>query len=377
MNKTKKIKIHISGVIISFQGTSFAMEYLLREFADVVTNEQQVEDLEIAIINETFRKPQKVDLIAKQLYVKNNKIMQCIRSKRNEIWVETTIQKGLPRKVNLYIPYEISDNISKMFHPAYLCKWQISLVNFVHGPFLGMMELLLLERNASYFHASAFRAYGEGGILLTGYGQVGKSTFVKWITNDNKNDIISEDFCIINSEKEVIPYSKQSRIRLQNKSDFEQYRKEVGNYSIMDQINYSVFKLLKRVGIHPIRILSVSEMFSNYKKVESIQIKDIYCMKREGTTFDIKAIEKNEFIEFSEKNLEIEFNNMIGVSEWLKALEAITKTKELKDQLSEKRKKIFESVFEKVNCRAAYIPYNENMEDTKKMVMDLVNQTYL
>ncbi len=372
MNYKEVLQVDISGVIVSFNCKPEIINYLAREFKGLIVSGKKNVNISVNIKNEKYHVPNTASMVGESIFIDKNNIIQRIRSKGNRVWLVYTIKGGLPSTVDVYIPYSIKNNISKLFHPTFLCKWKVSVINFIHGPFIGIVELYLIEKESTFFHASALSLNTKYGIAITGEGQTGKSSFVKWLTDNKDISVVSEDFCIINANNRITSYPKQSRVKIKSLKSYLQYYRGLNTVSIIDIFNFVIYYPLRIIGVRSLRILSFDEIFNDCMINYKAELKKIICINRNTKLFSVEQRSKEDFISFCEKNMMIEFNNIVGFSEFLMALNVLDIESLNENDISVRLKLFFGSLYDRVDCVFANIPYYDDIQLTKKLVIELI-----
>lgn len=378
IRRDTSLTVCVSDLNIRFEGIENPglRTYLLREFSCLIGQESEAPDVTIRVINEGFELSRSYVYIEKGIYASKHSLAQELCSRGNSIWILYNADTDIPSDVKVYIPYRFStDNLSKLFHPSFLCKWEVSMLNFVHGPLLGLVQMHLVRRKATFFHASALSTDGKSGIALAGNGHSGKSTFVKWLAQtDLAFCVLAEDFCVINENKELMSYPKQMRIHLnplQDVSYFKEYGQDDG---LLNRLNALLFLAFKRWGIGPIRRMSFQQVFGDQRVIPKVKLEIILVINRSSMGASITTISKTEFVSYCTEMMMTEISNLAGVQRLMKALDKIHGRATSFDDLRVEFQRQFELIFKQTKCYFLNIPYYDDIQETKKEVLQIFNE---
>lgn len=176
-------------------------------------------------------------------------------------------------EVNVYIKKQACCTVKKFISPFYESIDESCLADFFHGPFLGILQIKLLEKRQSLFHASMF--YKEkNAIVLAGGAQCGKSRLAIEMLQRYDGGYCSEDFCIITADTgEIYSLPHQSRVK-------KEQLKQIGyqNQGILDSVNLSIYAKIS--PNRAARRLPVEKIFKNSKYVRNGNAAIIYLLDR-------------------------------------------------------------------------------------------------
>lgn len=301
------ININIANILLSiFTDDNQIRNYITREFENNYLNDN-IDYIKPSVsinIYSTKKYEFKIEKkINNNIFTDSDKnIMQIIKAKGRKTIV---IYSKNFEKINIYIPYKTTTNeITKIINPKYLAKWQNCLIDFFHGPFLGILEYFLLKKDYTFIHGSSF-CYNSMGYVFSGKAQVGKTEIVNSLKNDAK--ILSDDFTILLDNSHISPYQKSIGVFLEN-INFDTYYSDKKRISIIfEKINFKIFKILR---FKPKRILFFKEVFTNSYSKDNIELNKIFYINRDNDNYKIKKIEVSEYVPEMVKILENEFNNL-------------------------------------------------------------------
>lgn len=367
------LQLKISNIYINFEcgNKQEIYNYLLREFEVFLIDKVINSHINIKIINQKLLIKNDYKFIKNNMYVNGKYLLQEIKSKGNKIQVLYNIEEELGKEIVIYIPYKIRKSIlEKVIHPSFITKWQCSLINFIHGPFIGIMQIYLLKYKETFLHASAI-SKSNNGILFVGDGQSGKSMFAKFLS-ENNNYVIAEDFCIISTENKVISYPKQCRV-YPNQLSKTSYFKEMKLYEkLIEKLNRVLFLPFKLINIKVIRRLQFKEIFYNSKIKNTEEISIILFLLREGEVCKINNDEEGKFVSRCLSTMKNEFQNLAGFMQLLEAYEVVKGEKDLFKRLLKDTEKCLKKLYENRECKIMYLPFYENISDAKYNIIEVL-----
>lgn len=303
------ININISDVLISFFTTNNQIkDYIIKEFENqYLHNIHNLKaDIKIYIYNNDKYDFKVANKLSDNIFIDDNeRIMQIIYAKGRKSFV---IYSKYFKQISVYIPYKTkNNNMTKITNPKYLNKWQNCLVDFLQGPFIGILEYFLLKNEHTFIHGSSF-SYKNFGYVFCGKAQVGKTEIVKVLQNDT--EILSDDFTILYDKQYICPYQKSIGVFWENINSDDYFNKKKKINIILEKINLAIFKILKFLGFKSKRIFFFKELFENCYSKDKINLKKIYFITRENESYTVKKFEKLDFIKYMIEILENEFNNL-------------------------------------------------------------------
>lgn len=211
--------------------------------------------------------------------------------------------------VDLYIPYKIKNSMmEKVLSPSYLERWNRCLIDFIHGPFLIFLQYQLLDRKKTLIHAGAIIRNGSVSVI-SGDAQVGKSTLIDGLLDDDSISVLSEDYVII-GDNIATAYPKQTRTYYDS-----WIKKRLRNDTFEEKCNIATFFLfskLRFMGVEAKRVVDYDELYGKERLSKNGKYGLVYFLKRDGEDVSIKEICDYEAARVSTENLKNEFGNIDG-----------------------------------------------------------------
>lgn len=368
------IKIDILDIPISFFADNhIIIDYIAKEFENQYLHRNKnilQTDVNVNIYsNKKFKFIIKENINDSVFVDKEGNVMQIIRAKGRRTFV---IYSQEFKEISVYIPYKIKNNsINKLFNPKYLNKWQDCLVDFIHGPFIGIIENFLLKNGHTFVHGSSF-SYGNLGYVFCGKAQVGKTEIAKALHHDAK--ILSDDLTILTNRNSIYPYQKSIGIFSEN-MNFDKYFKRKKEIDIIiEKINLRLFKVLSFLRLRSKRILFFKEVFENSYTGNGIDLKRIFYISREK---DYYKVEKFDYMDFVKKMVEILENEFNNLQNFWTILDLCTNFD--KEKFMIKIEDCLRIRLNNANIFIIYIPFFNNkyeLESTmKKIILNALNES--
>lgn len=367
-HKLKKVNIKISDMYICIcSDNQYINDYIIKEFKNSVVKEKDKNidtcmNIEVFVHEEhCFKIKEKVnDNIFKD---KDGKVLQIIKGKRRKSFV---IYDKNFSNIKIYIPYKVSDsNVKKIFNPKFLNKFENSLLDFFQGPFIGIMEYLLVKKDNTFIHGSAC-SYNDFGYVFCGKAQVGKTEIANSILD--KAQIISDDFTILCNNSSIVPYQKSVGVFWDNINIKKYFKNKKKSEIFWQKINIFLFKLLKITGIKLKRVLFFTELFENSYSKENIKLENIYYLERSNEEYSLKQMERKVFIEEMVDILENEFNNLQNFWVLLKVCVCLDK-----EEFLERINKCLDKCLQKEKCFVVNIPYFKTKSEFRYQVKGIIS----
>jgi hypothetical protein len=351
-------------------------DYLLREFHHFTTDCIDCDsfDIEIEILNSSFSLPYNSTKIINTTYVFDGTIAQQINARGHSTWILYKPGKTSSHHIAVYLPYKIGNsNMEKLFSASFLTKWQSCLVDFFHGPFLGILQIELLKRGNTFLHASAYCTENGKTITLAGNGKSGKSTFVGLLTEGSSRSIIAEDFCIIDNGFFVISYPKQCRVYKEQLNHTSYYNGKGRIENFFDKLNFLLFSPAKIIGLKPKRRLSFDEIYDNRSFIFNAPLNAVVFLKREGDEIKVEHRSKDEFVKLCVETMLTEFNNLTAFSDYLSAAEKIHYFSKTQEGIIAEMQSLFSNMYDKTDCYVAEVPFYDNLEFVNTKLSAILN----
>lgn len=329
--------INISNVKITIEAPAVFEAYLKNDFGIFEAEEGEAPDILIRIRN--------------QVYVPAEKKSYQITA-RDHTTVFTCARRDKAIYIELYVPYHVKNVLLEMLgNPFFMPKWQRCLVDFFHNPFLGILQMELLARGATFLHAAAYCKSPQDGVVLVGDGQSGKSTILKWMSKEPGVSVMSEDFCIVNETGSIAAYPKQSRVTMADLKETAYYKKSGRAYAFWDRLNVVLFSALGWLGVPPKRRLAFEEVFAGCPFAKEAKLSCLVFLKREGEEPELEPCECEAFAELCAGTMQTEFENLAVFLELLTDM-----GKNLEGLLAEFKAALLPIISQK-ECKIARIPF--------------------
>ena len=361
------LKINSIGIAIH-TNNYLIIQLLNNEFSHFITEHISSTKWEIVIKNEEYNL-NNIDVRkhSDSLFYSNNMVIQKLSAKNRDSYIEYQ-KKGDCIFTALYISYKIKQNsLERMKDPLYMMRWERCVIDFFHGPFLGIMELLLLKHGSSFLHAAAYAINGKG-ISLAGNGQSGKSTIVSWIVENKNISIISEDFCIVSSDKQIISYPKSSRI-VKDKLDETNYWQICNQDTIVaNKINLFLFSFLQKFGITAKRIMPNGEIFKNIPICMTTDYYSAIWVNREVTELKLEDITAVELAELCGESMKTELYNLSGFTDILDLLQSKYDSELCFEKIIKNIKEIYYWCFSDTISKRLNLPFYREKNETKSKI---------
>lgn len=307
----KSLFYNICGVKVRFEFTEnlFIKEYLNRELYLFNTDEENGEsDITTLIYTGKSEKEKYFNTVDNYKKSQSGKFIEKKLSAKDRYTLSTYfINEERKAIILLYIPYIAKKSIfEKVISPSYLEKWNRCLIDFIHGPFIVVMQMNLMKNNKTFTHSSSIN-YNNSGILITAFAQAGKSTLVDYMINKTEAKLISEDFSIIDKTN-IYSYPKQCRVYFKNMKESFYSQRKTEKY--LDKFSFIFFDNLKWLSIEPKRILSYSDLYGMRKISNNGTLDKVILLFRDSNKVSLENIDVNKATAISTENLINEFDNI-------------------------------------------------------------------
>lgn len=373
------LNVQIDAINVAFNtfGDKDISVFLQREFPDVMENINNKPDIHINFRRDDFKAHATLYNCADTFAYYGGKIVQGIKAHFRTTWITYDISPVLGSCIDVYIGPRQSSRIGKMISgfkralsTQFLYPWQNSIIDFIHGPLMSIIQLNLLKKSSSFLHASSI-SRDKAGIVFPGYGQTGKSTIADRLTKKQDWRFISEDMCIINSKKCVLAYNKQRGLNLSQLKDTEYYNFKRAN-CIADKANILLIRALKLLGIQPVRILSISELFEADIIMKQARLTAAVYIKR-GNYSKIR-LEKTtgaEMASLCSSAMKVELENM-GLIKLLSCYNMITNNENDAEVIFESMEKLYMRIFQDVQSYVLMVPDCDDLSFIEKEIHPLL-----
>ena len=237
------------------------------------------------------------------------------------------------------------DFFYRLFNPYRQKRIVLSLIDFLHNVFLGILEIKLLDENATIFHSCGF-INSDKLTLIASTAQSGKTTAVLHLKN--RYMVVAEDYCIVkNSTYYPLTIIKQSQ-NYQPRSLFERINKMICKAARKQQVEYESFS--SAFGSHNIDAHHIDNLLFLSRDSDSLDISEKMC-----------CIMKNEI------------ENYVGFKEWA----TIVYGKKAYEDFLSKLNIILKNVCRGNNVQLFYIPFKETLNDyLDELDMELLKGQY-
>lgn len=340
---------NICGVFIRITAPAVVSSYLEREFSSFRSHETSHPDLTIEI---RAQKPE----------TETENLLRI--EARDHITFYTVRTNGVQKEICVLIPYPLNDSlIEKMTNPFFMTKWQRCLIDFFHNPFLCMFQLALLERDATFLHASAYCDSSGRATALAGAGRSGKSTILKWVAGQKNMLVLSEDFCVLRTDGQIFAYPKQCRVLADELAltTYASWGKD--HVAFWDRLHLRLLSLFRRRGFAPKRRLCMDELYPEEKRAAYADLQRILLLQREGGCLKVQACANEDFCMRLVEIMRAEFENLASVPELLQVL-----GKDMDALLADTRRVLY-AVCCQQTCRVFFIPYYEQKETARREII--------
>lgn len=328
----EKYCYRVAGIVteINYSATEYG-DYLDREFGFLKCSGEKA-DIKVTVHNEGYKMPsdgkdsfQKVQSGVAQLFKAFG---------RHFVIVYKSIFE-----MDIFIPYPIKDSFGRFVNPYYESRAFCCLEDFFHNPFLLILQMHLLKKNASLFHCSAFSfAESDRCFALTGEGQAGKTAMLKELVKRKDVRAIAEDFAVVDSSGMIYGYPHQIGVKTKN-LDSKAFE------GLKDKLNRKVYEAL--TGKKNVRHFPFKEIISG-EFTQSARIYGVIFLNRKEI-FKVSKTDSSRASKLSEKNITREFENMVSLKELSKVLFEEGLSDMGFDEMVKNTGNLYDSFFAKVN----------------------------
>lgn len=298
----EKYCYRVAGIVteIDYEATEYK-DYLDREFGLLKCTGENP-DIKVTIHNKKYKGTGKCK---GSFQKKSGSVVQFFKAfGRRFVIVYKSISE-----MELYIPYSFGDCWGRIANPYYESRAISCREDFFHNPFLFILQMNLLKRNASLFHCSSFCNGDDRCFVLAGEGHAGKTAVLKELAKKGGIRACSEDFAVVDSEGIIYGYPHQLGVKTKSMepSSFKGFG---------DKLNRRIYELLtekKNVRHFPFKDVIKGEF------KESARVCGVLFLDRQEK-FDCRRIDSGRASETSVKIITKEFENMVSLKELSSAL---------------------------------------------------------
>lgn len=354
----EKYCYRVAGIVteINYSATEYR-DYLDREFGLLKCSGEKA-DIKVTVHNEGYKMPSD----GKDSFQKvQNGVAQLFKAfGRHFVIVYKSISE-----IDIYIPYSIRDFFGRLVNPYYESRAFCCLEDFFHNPFLLILQMHLLKRNASLFHCSAFSyADGDKCFALTGEGNTGKTAMLKELLKMGNIRAIAEDFAVVDSSGMIYGYPHQLGVKTES-LDCEAFM------GVGDKLNRTVYETLtgkKNVRHFPFKEI-ISAEFAEYAEVSGVIILD---RKR---PFEIYKADSDRASKISKEIITGEFENVVSLKELSEELFKNGLSDMGFDGMIKETGIVYESFFMKVKkIRNLKLPVYEDKAVSAKIISEVCGE---
>lgn len=305
-------------------------DYLEKEFGLLKCSFEKA-DIKVTVHNEGYKMPYS----GKECFQKvQNGVAQFFKAfGRHFVIVYKSISE-----MDIYIPYSLKDSFARFVNPYYEPRALCCLEDFFHNPFLLILQMNLLKKNASLFHCSAFLDEEGKCFALAGEGHTGKTAMLKEFVKREKVRAIAEDFSAVDSSGMVYGYPHQMGVKTKN-LDSKEFR------GLGDKVNRKVYETL--TGKRNVRHFPFKKIISD-KFAESAGITAVLFLDRKEV-FEVKKADSFRAVQLATDIITREFENMVSVKELSKKLFEEGLSDAGFDELIKRTGVVYGSFFERVS----------------------------
>jgi len=350
-------------------------ELLVREFNSFIKVFSGKPNISINIKYSEFITLKNVKYYGDNIISNKEFVAQNMKAHLRNIWIKYSISSYFGSHIDIYLSNKKKNQnfiekwfleIKKVISPNFLFPWQNSLIDFIHGPFIGIVQLQLLKNTSLFLHASSINK-NDNGIILVGLEQSGKSTIADYFTKNEKWQFISEDYCILNNKNEVLGYNKQRRFFLKQlkETNYKIFSNNILR-TILEILNISIFGLMKRKTI---RVLCISEVLS----IEKIKLKTkirsvVYIQRKENGKIEMNKIDNLKMVNICSNIMMAEMKNLNGFFNLISCYGIIKQLPNQVNKLFEDIAKIMDTIINKNSCYILNIPQYKNFDNIKNSI---------
>lgn len=346
------------------------IEFVKRDLSCFESNYEGIPAIDVTITMGKFEKPRFYTHFTDSLAYANNSIAIKLGGKLRKFWVEVSTVPYLGASIEVFLPkvYFPESSFGKtrecligLITPNFLQRWENSLIDFSQLLY-GIVQLRLLQFGYSLLHASSVENTNNIGIAFAGWGQSGKSSIADKLCNGGKWRIISEDFCVISTNRDVIGFQKQRRIS----TDIGRVmRGTKGSLSkkFLGTVNCLLFKPLRRFGYKSKRVESWKEIYDeNSISLRSELHKVIYLQRGQFREFSFRRISSETMAELCSNMMMIEFRNLTGFFDIIAANGIKNSLSNQFEELATHTTEVYRASFTSVECYVFEIPFVRDID---------------
>jgi len=259
--------------------------------------------------------------------------------------------------LKLDIPYnQNNDFFFRIINPYYETRHNLCLTDFFHNIFLGILQIELLKKNSTLFHASAAILNENKANIFFGKAQSGKSEIIDLITREYNGSILSEDFCVIDCNSRVFALPHKSRVSILS------YDSKRNNVSIIEKVNrFVVNKVLKR---NCVRRMPFKRIYDRHSFSKSGEIGKVYIIKRDSDSLYSEKCTRSEFVGLCMEVMEEEFGNFVGFKDVL----CIYRENLSWEEMLSRTKCMLGRIYDSNECEILNIPFYPTLEELEDNV---------
>lgn len=378
MRTNSILNIQLDNISISLDtaGDEDVALFLMREFPEAAYDLEMQPDIRIKFAFNSFIVPDTFDRYGKNLIHYDGVIAQRIKAHLRTTWIKYDTEPQLGSFIEVYLPCKsvnhsekVKNMILRFLSLDFLYPWQNAILDFVHGPLIGIIQLTLINKSATFLHASSL-ANDSAGIVLPGWAQSGKTTIVERLVGSKEWEFVSEDFCIINNKGKVIGYPKQMGLRTSKLRSINYHKNgQTTIERLLDTANALLMNSLSIIHITPMRICSVAEIFGAHVLRRDVKLTiAIYVQSGNYEEMICSKVGSSEMVNMCVNMMMAEIKNLTGLYDLLSCYGIMKKAPNPMEELYEITTKLYTEIFSKVRSYVLYVPQYARLDLIEKEI---------